>query len=144
MKLLTILLVFLIGTNFLSAQSNASEETTKKEILQLSENWSSAIINRDSVALEKVMAPEFTLNVSLPRKVWMNNTLHHLKTEQLKMIKEPKVTVYNDVIICEAVWHFKASFDGKQMVDSDYLITDIWKKNNVNWQILMRISKENK
>ncbi len=144
MKSLTILLVFLIGTNILSAQSNASEETTKKEILKLSEDWSSAIINRDSVALEKIMDPEFTLNVSLPRKLWMNNTLHHLKTEKLKMVQEPKVTIYDDVIICEAIWHFKASFDGKQMVDNDYLISDIWKKNNGNWQILMRISKENK
>ncbi|ESU27132.1 hypothetical protein FLJC2902T_22410 [Flavobacterium limnosediminis JC2902] len=140
----TIIALLFFATVSIQAQSIASEEASKTEILKLSNDWSMAIINRDSQVLENVLAPDFTLNGSLPRNIWMDNTLHHIKTSELKMIQEPKITVYDDMVVCEAIWHFKASFDEKIKIDGDYLITDIWKKNSGSWQVIIRLSKENK
>lgn len=123
------------------AQNPIDENAEKQLILKASKEWSTAIIKKDSVFLEKIMSTKFNLNADLPRNVWMKNTLHHLKITELKMLTEPKVTVFPKTAICEANWRFAGSFNGKDNFDNTFLIMDIWTKENGDWQILQRLSK---
>jgi ketosteroid isomerase-like protein len=142
MKSVCTLFLLILALN-IQGQSNTKAESDSNQILQVSNEWSTAIIRRDSLTLEKVMTPDFTLNGSLPRAVWMKNTLHHLKTDELKMVSEPKITIFDDMAVCEAVWTFKATFNESKKVDGKFLITDLWKKKDGKWLIFMRLSKEN-
>ena len=129
--------------NKANAQSKVAEDSAKTEIMQLSKQWSEAIVNRDSVALERILSSEYTLNGSLPRNIWINNTLHNIVTDSLKVVGDQKITVYGDAAISEAIWYWKASF-GKQKINSEYWVNDIWKKNNGHWQVLIRMTKAGK
>jgi ketosteroid isomerase-like protein len=140
MKTLFILVFILIGINISYAQSNV-EEAAKKEIIQINKEWINAVIKRDSVALEKILSPEFTLNGELPRDIWMNNTLHRLKTHSLKHIGDQKIALYGESAICTSTLYWKASYNGQQTIDGEFLVTDVWRKNNGKWQILIRMSK---
>ena len=139
------LFTFLLGAlvNKTNAQSKANEDSVKAEIMKLSKQWSEAIVNRDSVTLEKILSPEFTLNGSLPRNKWISNTLHNIVTDSLKVVGDQKITIYGGAAISEATWYWKASF-GNQEINSEYWVNDIWKKDNGHWQVLIRMTKDSK
>jgi hypothetical protein len=136
--------IFLLAIIFVTsqvghAQAN-TDEVSKKEILQVNQEWNNAIIRRDSATLEKILAPEFTLNGDLPRSEWMNNTLHRLETSALKNVEEPTITIYGLSAVSTSTIYWKATFDGRP-IDNEFTVIDVWKKNNGKWQVLIRMSR---
>ena len=142
MKIVFLVTIFMVGfKSTIKAQSTEAEDSTKAEIKKLTKDWNQAIINRDSLMLEKLLAPEFTLQGSLPRGKWITNTLHHFSTESLQIKEEQSISVFGDAAQSQATFYWKASFDGSPRIDNEYLVNDIWKKNNGRWQILIRMTK---
>jgi len=140
------LLLLLITINFSSkAQfSPGAIDSAKTEIQQLTTEWNKAIITRDSVALDKILAADYSLNGSVARNVWMNNTLHHLATDTLLVLGQLNITFYGQAAKSEGSFFWKASFDGKLRINGEYAVTDIWIRRNGHWQILLRMSLQSK
>lgn len=140
MKISVIILLLFVNT-LICAGQNADDRATRQEIIRLNRQWNDAIIKRDSALLENLLAPEFTLNGGLPRPVWMSNTLRRLTTTALHTIGEENIAVYGESAICSSTLLWRASMDGGRSIDGEFLVTDIWKKNNGKWQVLIRMSK---
>ena len=125
----------------LAAQlSQAAKDSAKIEIEQLTADWNKAIIDRDSITLDKMLAPEYSLNGAVTRSAWMTNTLHHIVTDTLKTLGAPAIAFYGQVVKADAVFFWKASVDGKPVINAEYAVTDIWIKRNGHWQVLIRMS----
>lgn len=140
-KFFLIIVLFAGSFSITNAQLKIAEDSAKAEIKQLTIEWNKAIINRDSLALEKILCPDYTLQGSLPRNKWVNNTLHHFLTDSLQIRGEQNIKVYGDAASSEAIFYWKASFDGKPRINSEYLVNDIWKRNDGHWQVLIRMTK---
>lgn len=136
----------LIAFNFtVNAQfSQGAKDSAKIEIKQLTSKWNKAIINRDSLTLDKLLAYDYSLNGSVLRDVWMNNTMHHIVTDTLDVLGQLTVTFYGQAAKREGSFFWKASFDGKPRINGEYAINDIWIKRNGHWQVLLRMSVQTK
>lgn len=139
-----LILLLLSGSNIiLNAQtSKGAIDSATTEIRRLTQNWTKAIINRDSVTCKKILSPEFALHTdfgSIPRKEWIKN-LPHLITDTLQFLGEQKITIYGDAAMSEGTMHWKVNNFNYQR-NNEYWITDIWKKTNGRWEVLMRMSK---
>ena len=125
----------------LAAQfSQAAKDSARIEIEQITAEWDKAIINRDSSTLDKILTPEYSLNGMVTRNAWMANTLHHIATDTLKLLGGPVISFYGQAVKAEAVFFWKASLDGKPVINAEYAVTDIWIKRNGHWQVLIRMS----
>jgi hypothetical protein len=145
MKSIILITLLLVGTNFIvSAQSyqfsQGAKDSAQMGIQFLTDAWNKAIAHRDSLTLDKILAPEYTLNGSVSRSVWMNNTLHHYTTDTIELISPLNITFYGEAVKSEEIIYWKADYDGKPAVDGEGLETDIWVKRNGHWQVLMRMS----
>jgi hypothetical protein len=146
-RLLILSLVVFI-CNFADGQT-PKEDSIKAEIIKLSQEWNLALINRDSLALDRILSPDFILSSAngslLPRKEWMNNTLHGLVTDSSAFIGPQKITVYANEAISEAVLHWKVKNTDKNgrtiLRNSETLVADIWRFTDGRWQVIRRISK---
>ncbi len=140
-KIIIIALVF-TGVNFKAAAqtSKSNKDTNQIEIQQLTIEWNKAIINRDSLTLDKILSPEYSLNGMINRSVWLNNTMNHITTDTLAIVGQLNITIYDQVAKTEGVFFWKAAFDGKPIVNGEFLITDIWTKQNGLWQVMLRMS----
>jgi hypothetical protein len=102
--------------------------------LKLSAEWNHALITRESATLERILSSEFTLSSGnaplLPRKKWMNNTLHGLFTDSAAFMGAQKITVYGNEAISEAVLHWKVRNTNKEgrtiLRNNESLVADIW------------------
>lgn len=146
MNKILFLLLLLITINFTSkAQfSPGAIDSAKIEIRQLTAQWNKAIISRDSVALDKILDPDYSLNGSVARNIWMNNTLHHLATDTLVVLGQLNITFYGQAAKSEGSFFWKASFDGRPRINGEYAVTDIWIRRNDHWQVLLRMSLQSK
>jgi len=145
MKGIILTTVLFLGINFIvSAQayqfSQGAKDSAQIEIQFLTDAWNKAITHRDSLALDKILAPEYTLNGSVSRSAWMNNTLHHYTTDTLEFISPLNITFYGEAAKSEGILYWKADYDGKPAVDGEGLETDIWIKRNGRWQVQTRMS----
>ncbi len=127
----------------------AKEDSIKTEIIKLTQEWNLALVNRDSLALDRILAPEYILSSSngslLPRKEWMHNTLHGLVTDSAAFIGPQRITVYANEAISEGVLHWKVKNtdkNGRTVVrNTEALVADIWRFNDGRWQVIRRLSK---
>ena len=143
MKIETIggLFMVLIACTAQAQSPRNAADSAQTEILQLTSQWNDAIIHRDSLALEKILAFDYTLNGSVVRTVWMNNTLHHFMTDTLKVLDQLHITFYGQAAKSEGRFFWKATFDGKPRIDGSFDVTDIWIKRDGRWQVILRMSR---
>lgn len=119
-------------------------DSAKLEIVQLTAEWDNAIIKRDSLTLEKILAPGYSLNGAVNRSNWIINTLHHFTTDTLSVLGQQNITYYGQAMKSEASFFWKANYDGKPRINGTYLVTDIWIKQDGHWQVLIRLSSPSK
>ena len=134
------LLLILIHFNLKAQYSQGAKDSAQTEIQQLTSEWNKAIINRDSLTLDRILAPEYSLNGSVNRSIWMNNTLHHLTTDTLENLGQLNITFYGQAVKSEGTFYWKAAYDGKPRINAEYSVTDIWVKRNGHWQVILRMS----
>ena len=118
-----------------------AEDSAQIEILQMTSQWNDAIIHRDSLILDKVLAFDYSLNGSVNRAAWMNNTLHHFTTDTLKILDQLHITFYGQAAKSEGRFFWKAAFDGKPRINGAYDVSDIWIKRDGRWQVMLRMSR---
>jgi Domain of unknown function (DUF4440) len=132
-------MVFIVFTIQAQPPRNAAD-SAQTEILQLTGDWNDAIIHRDSLVLDKILASDYSLNGLVNRAIWMSNTFHHIVTDTLKVIGQLHIIFYGQVAKSEGRYFWKASFDGKPRINGNYDVTDIWIRRDGRWQVLLRMS----
>ena len=133
-------MVLIACTTQAQSPRNAAD-SAQTEILQMTSQWNDAIIHRDSLILDKILASDYSLNGSVIRAAWMNNTLHHFDTDTLKIIDQLRITFYGQAAKSEGRFFWKATFDGKPRIDGSFDVTDIWIKRDGRWQVMLRMSR---
>jgi hypothetical protein len=142
--IITGLLLIFINYSGKSQYSQGAKDSAQSEILRLTDDWNKAIINRDSLLLDKILGPEYSLNGSVSRDTWMNNTLHHLNTDTLMNVSPLLITFFGQAVKSEGNYFWKASYDGKPRINGRYAVTDIWIKRNGHWLVILRMSLPSK
>ena len=146
MKIVILILLICIAGHFNSSAqfSQGAKDSAQNEILQLTNEWNKAIINRDSLTLDKILAAEYSLNGSVDRGVWINNTLHHFTTDSLAVLGKLNIVFYGQAAKSEGMFFWKASYDGKPRINGEYSVTDVWTKSNGRWRVILRMSLPSK
>jgi Domain of unknown function (DUF4440) len=111
---------------------------------QLEQQLSDAILRKDVEALDRLVAPEFTLRVaelpqsSLPRTMWMEN-LKRLKPEPREQRHHAARKLADDLAVVSLVQTQKGTTDDQDF-SGDFYIVDFWKRSSGNWRIIARYS----
>lgn len=142
MKKLLVFILFLIAALIIKAQTPVSKEDSSiATIKQLTLQWYKAIKSRDSFTLDRILAPDFTVNGSWSREKWFDNILHHFKMDSFEVAAEPKFSNYDDALLSEGLLYWKGTNDDKPFMNAEFNVTDIWVFRNNRWQVLMRMLK---
>jgi Domain of unknown function (DUF4440) len=114
-----------------------------EQVRQLEQQLSDAVLRKDDEALDRLVAPEFTLRVadvpqsSLPRTMWMDN-LKRLKPEPREQRHHAARKLTDDLAVVSLVQTQKGTTDD-QGFSGDFYIVDFWKRSG-DWRIVARYS----
>lgn len=112
-------------------------------IRHLEEEWARALIEQDSVRLQRLLAPEFALLTSanpeqpLYRKDWFA-LLPRYRTRALP-ISQLSIRVMRDIAIASFVTDIQATVAGVDR-SNVLFITDVWRHGSDGWQVVARYS----
>ena len=116
-----------------------------EEFRQLEQQFGDAILHKDANTLERLVGREFTLRVadipesSLPRAIWMDNTLNRLKPESCEQHHHAARKLADDLAVVSLLWTQKGTTGGRDF-SGDFYLVDFWKKSSGNWQMIARYS----
>lgn len=116
-----------------------------EDIRHLEQQFCDAILHKYETNLDRLVAPEYTLRVadvpqsSLPRVIWMENTLRRLKPESCEQHYHAARKLADDLAVVSLVWSQKGTTDGRDF-SGDFYLVDFWKRSSGNWQIIARYS----
>jgi len=145
----------LIGFTWLAAQTQRERSPRQlpapsdidpshtEQLRQLEQEFGNAILHKDDNTLERIVGPEFTLRVSdvpessLPRSIWMDNTLHRLKAQSFAQRDDAARKLTDDLAALSLRFTYKGSMEGRDFSGDSYLV-DFWKKRDGKWQIIAR------
>lgn len=144
MKRILVLLPFFLVCIISGAQT-PKEDSIKTEIIKLSGEWNQALVMRDSLTLERILSADFTLKSNngsiVPRKEWMDNSVHGLRTEIAEFVADQIITVYGTEAISQTVLHWKVRNPDNSLRNMESAVGDIWRYTNGKWQVTHRMSK---
>ena len=109
------------------------------------EQFCQAILNKDARILDSLVSPKFALRVadvpqgSLPRSVWMDNTLHRITNQHCEQRHVVARKLGDDLAAVSLVWSQKGTSDGRDF-SGDFYVVDFWQERSGNWQIVARYS----
>jgi hypothetical protein len=110
---------------------------------EMEQRFVDVIVRKDSATLERILAPEFTLRVadvphgSLPRAMWMDNTLHRLKAESVELKHVAARRLAENVAAVSLIFDQKGRMGDRDFSGVNYLV-DFWKQNEGSWQLVAR------
>jgi Domain of unknown function (DUF4440) len=116
-----------------------------EEFRQLEQQLCDAILHKDARILDRLLGPEFTLRVadipqsSLPRAIWIDNTLNRLKPESCEQHHHAARKLADDLAVVSLLWTQKGTNDGRDF-SGDFYVVDFWRKRRGDWQIIARYS----
>jgi len=116
-----------------------------EESRRLEQQLCDAILAKDAKILDRLLGPEFTLRVadipqsSLPRAIWMANTLNRLKPESCEQYHHAARKLADDLAVVSLLWTQKGTTDGRDF-SGDFYVVDFWKKRHGDWQVIARYS----
>ena len=111
---------------------------------QLEQQLSDAILGKDVEALDRLVAPEFTLRVadvpqtSLPRAMWMEN-LKRLKPEPREQRYHAARKLADDLAVVSLIQTQKGTTEDRDF-SGDFYVVDFWKRSSGEWWIIARYS----
>ena len=112
-------------------------------VLDAETRWMTAMQQRDLPALDALMAPEFTLagaeagdRPPVPRTVWLDNTLHHLKLTEAHVDKAAAAVDGRSATV-RATLTWAGAYDGEAFRETVQLV-DAWKRRDGHWQVVSR------
>jgi hypothetical protein len=116
-----------------------------EELSRHEQQFCDAILHKDAKILDHLVGPEFTLRVadipqsSLPRAIWMDNTLNRRKAESCEQRYHAGRKLADDIGVVSLVWAQRATTDGRD-ISADFYVVDFWKRSGADWQIIARYS----
>lgn len=129
---------------YISSASSQSAIDEEQLLTKLSKDWMTATMNKDESILNKIVAPEFTLggtdfeNPSVPRMLWMKNTMENLQIDSVKYL-QMKVNVIEDIAIVQSVFYWSVAFKGGAVTEDTVNLVDTWMKREQGWQVVSRL-----
>jgi ketosteroid isomerase-like protein len=138
MKFLLTTIIAAFSFHALSAQ----DEKAKNELEQLSWDWMNAWRAKDTVLLQKLMAPEYRLLALINGELVSINRERWLKTVPLYIPKSIRYTnfdirIYGNTAIVQSLFDQEATLNGQDR-SGTFQITDVWVKNKSGWQVVHR------
>ena len=116
-----------------------------EEVRQLEQQFCDAILHKDAKILDHLVGAEFTLRVadipqsSLPRAIWMDNTLNRRKAESCEQRYHAGRKLADDTGVVSLIWAQRATSEGRD-ISADFYVVDFWKRSGTDWQIIARYS----
>jgi hypothetical protein len=116
-----------------------------EESRRLEQQLCDGILRKDAKLLDRLVGPEYTLRVadipqsSLPRAIWMANTLNRLKPESCEQHHHAARKLTDNLAVVSLLWTQKGTIDGRDF-SGDFYLVDFWKKRRGDWQIVARYS----
>lgn len=117
--------------------ATAGEEDVEATIAQLERDWVTAIVKKDEVALNRLLAEEFA-GVS-PTAHYYDKTMaiddlrKGTYTVESMDLDEVSVNPYGDMAVAFASQQEKSRYDGRD-VSGHYHYTNVWTKRDGRWQ----------
>ena len=122
-----------------------SSTTITDELTKLSHDWMQAWKDNDMNFLENILAPDFRLLTSdlwvMPREKWL--ALVPVYKCQSFEYKQQEVRDYGNAAIVQSNYSQTATLNGQDR-SGDFLITDIWVKQDGNWKVTHRHTSHKK
>jgi ketosteroid isomerase-like protein len=119
-----------------------SVQSSSDEIVKLEYSWNKAIRTRDSLSLDRLLAPDFTLAADgrthggVPRSVWLSATLRPIAFDTLGS-DNIKVSVTGDSARATLRTFWRAKVAGNTM-SASARVADLWVKRKGHWQVRSR------
>jgi ketosteroid isomerase-like protein len=119
-----------------------SDQSRSDEIVRLEHSWNKAIRTRDSLSLDRLLAPDFTLasdgrtHGGVPRSVWLSATLRPIAFDTLGS-DNIKVSVTGDTARATLRTFWRAKVAGNTM-GASARVADLWVKRKGHWQVRSR------
>jgi ketosteroid isomerase-like protein len=105
--------------------------------LQLEDQWTTALVNRDTRTFDRLLAPNFvyTENASVMNRRDVINSVSGPDKVEWARNEGMKVHDFGDVQVITGVLHLRGK--GKDgAFDRRYQFTDTWQRRNGRWQII--------
>ena len=119
--------------------------TTADELIKLSHDWMQAWKDNDMSFLENILAPDFRLVTSelwvMPREKWLT-AIPVYKCLSFEY-KHQEIRDYGNAAIVQSYYSQTATLNGQDR-SGDFLITDVWIKQNGNWKVVHRHTSHKK
>ncbi|MEO8710545.1 MAG: nuclear transport factor 2 family protein [Parafilimonas sp.] len=143
-----ILFIIITVTNATAQTGTAKTQNTsqmEKEITELEKQWAATIQKQDESQMDQFLADNYFLAIAIqgmpirivPKAVWLDN-LKFYRTESFN-IDDIKVHVYDGVAIVLMMFTQHATVRGQDR-SGQFLITDIWVKQEKGWRVAERHS----
>jgi len=112
---------------------------TENTIVQLERDWVAAIVNKDTAALDRLLATDFAGTSPTAHTFTKFEALDDLKGGKYVVEKmaldDVSVTVYGNTAVSFTSQEEKSSYEG-QNTSGHYHFTDVWVKNGGQWQVV--------
>lgn len=116
----------------------------EQEIRRLQQEWMDAWVRQDMPALERILAPEYTLTVSampsrpITRDEWLSMVQRY--TAKRFEYRDMAVRHLGDVAVVSSIGRgIGAQVDGADR-SFPFFLTDVWQKRDGRWQVVARYS----
>jgi hypothetical protein len=119
------------------------DRTLTEELTRVEQSFWTATRDSDARALERLVAPEFTLRSaamrdrSLPRQIWMGNTISGLKDARFQLLYVAARKLTDDLAVASQQNESGGVINGRDASCICYGV-DFWKKRQGAWQIVGR------
>jgi hypothetical protein len=116
-----------------------------EELRQQEQRFCDAILHKDAKSLDSLVGPDYTLRIaevpqsSLPRAIWMDNTLNRRQPESCAQQYHAARKLTDQFGVVSLIWAQRGTSDGRD-ISADFYVVDVWKKNSGSWQIIARYS----
>jgi hypothetical protein len=132
------------ATGQLPAPTDVDPHLTE-QLKRMEQRLADAILHKDEEGLERLLAPQFALRIadvpqsSLPRAMWLDNTLHGLKAESAEPLLSAARRLSANLAAVSLVHKQRGLMDGRDF-SGDFYVVDIWKQTADSWLIMARYS----
>jgi hypothetical protein len=116
------------------------------ELLQrLEQSLADAILHKDADGLDRLVGPQYSLRVadvpqgSMPRAIWMDNSLHKLKLESVELQHCAARKLAANLAVVSLIHKQGGSIEGRDF-SGEFYVADLWQQDTGRWQIIARYS----
>jgi hypothetical protein len=122
-----------------------TDDRLTRAMQKIERSFADAILHNDSAGLDRIVAADYALRIadvpqgSMPRRIWMDNTLHRLRPESVQLQHVAARPLAENLAAVALTFQQKGAMDGRDF-SGEFYIVDFWKRRDTVWQIVARYS----